>query len=208
MTIPRAPQIESTPDGREQRSERSRGAIIQALFHLVGSAVLQPPAQQVAASARVGIRTVFRHFSDTESLCAAMAARVQAEAMPLLQTHEPHGSRSQRARTLLEQRVDFFERIAPYKRSGNLQRVRSPFIGGQHRTLVRTLRADLLRWLPELRRVPASFVEVLDVALSFEAWERLRTDQCLSRERGLEAVECTVRTLLGVPDPRKGEVSS
>ena len=59
-----------TVDGRVQRSQRSRQAMVQALFDLVGSGVLQPTAQQVARRAKVGIRTVFRHFSDMDSLLA------------------------------------------------------------------------------------------------------------------------------------------
>jgi len=51
-----------------------------ALVGLVGDGVLEPTAQQVAARAGVGIRTVFRRFSDVESLFARMSTRMQAEA--------------------------------------------------------------------------------------------------------------------------------
>ena len=42
-------------DGRLQRSERSRHAIVQALYDLVGEGVLQPTAQQVAETAGVPV---------------------------------------------------------------------------------------------------------------------------------------------------------
>jgi AcrR family transcriptional regulator len=191
-----APTPEPATDGRQRRSERSREAIVQALLDLVGEGVLQPTAQQVAASAGVGIRSVFRHFADMDSLFVAMDARIQAEALPLLIGDPPKGSADERVRALAERRVAFFEKIGPYKRAGTIQRSRSAFLRTQHGNLVRLLRADLLRWLPELRRAPADLVAALDLALSFEAWDRLRSDQRLGRERARDAVVRTVTALL------------
>jgi AcrR family transcriptional regulator len=197
-----ASRAESSADGRQQRSERSREAIVQALFELVGDGVLQPTAQQVAEAAGVGIRSVFRHFADMESLFVEMDARLQGEALPLLRGAPSGGSVAQRARELADRRIAFFEKIAPYKRSGTIQRWRSEFLRGQHGVLVRALRADLLRWLPELRRAPSDLVEALDLALSFEAWDRLRTDQRLGRERARDALVRTLTALLEGRDRR------
>src|SRR5262249_35992701 len=69
-------------DGRQRRSERSRGAIVQALFELTRAGELEPTAQQVAARARVGIRSVFRHFADMDSLYAELGAQGRASVMP------------------------------------------------------------------------------------------------------------------------------
>ena len=71
-------------DGRFRRGERSRQAIVAALVELVGRGILQPTAQQVADQAGVGIRSVFRHFSEMESLYAAMDARLEGDAVPIL----------------------------------------------------------------------------------------------------------------------------
>src|SRR5206468_3200130 len=101
----------------------------------------------------------------------------------------------ERARALVGRRIAFFERIAPYKRSANRKRWRSPFLRDRHARLVRALRADLTRWLPELRRAPEDVVDALDLATSFEAWDRLRTEQRLGRERAHAVVE---RIVLGL----------
>ncbi len=183
-------------DGRVRRSERSRAAMVQALFDLVGAGILQPTAQQVAARAKVGIRTVFRHFSDMDSLLAEIDERVQTQALPLLREEHPGGTREERVHGLVERRTRLFEQIAPYKRSGNLQRWRSAFVARRHAQFVRALRADLLGWLPELRRAPADLVEALDAAASFEIWDRLRVDQRLGRERAKAAIERIALTLV------------
>jgi hypothetical protein len=124
-----------------------------------------------------------------------MVARVQGEALPLLGDAEGDGDDAARARRLVARRIAFFEHIAPYKRSSNLRRWRSPFLRGGHARLVRGLRADLLRALPELDDAPADVVDALELATSFEAWDRLRTEQRLGRERARAVVE---RLVLGL----------
>ena len=196
MAIPEPKRPESR-DGRARRGERSRRQIVGALFALVGEGVLQPTAQQVADRAGVGLRTVFRHFEDVDSLFAEMDARLRGEVTPLLASPIAAGALAARVRALVATRAAFFERIAPYKRAGNVQRWRSAFLASNHRTLVRELRAALVRWLPELADARPEVVEALDLALSFEAWDRLRSEQRLGVERARETLEHLVLALLG-----------
>src|SRR5262245_5032731 len=130
-------------DGRVRRRERSGRAIVDAMLALVGEGILQPTAQQVAERARVGLRTVFRRFSDMESLFAEMGARVALTALPLIRGRRPAGDLTARAQDLVARHAAFFERIAPFKRSANLRRWRSPFLRGGHDRLVEGLRTDL-----------------------------------------------------------------
>lgn len=187
VTIP----MERTPaaDGRTRRGERSRDAIVAALVELVGEGTLEPTAREVAERAGVTIRTVFRHFADTEALFAEMGARVDAEVRPLLSERDEGEALLDRLRALVARRVALFERIASYKRSANLRRRRSPVLRARHGALVRDLRVDLVRRLPELDRAPADLVDALDLATSFEAWDRLRADQRLGRERAHATLE-------------------
>jgi len=189
----------STPvaaDGRARRAQRSDQAIVGAMFDLVGEGVLEPTAQQVAVRAGVGIRTVFRRFSDMESLFAEVDARLTADALPLLLGGRRVGTLRRRATALVQSRVAFFERIGPYKRAGNVKRPRSPFLGERHAQLVRVLRAELMRWLPELRRAPVALADAIELATSFEAWDRLRSEQKLGRARAQAAIAHTVLALV------------
>ena len=63
----------STPakvDGRRLRSDRSRQVIVEAMLQLINEGNLVPTAQQIANHAKVGIRSVFRHFEDMEAIFA------------------------------------------------------------------------------------------------------------------------------------------
>ncbi len=195
MASPKSTDVPSS-DGRLRRGERSREAIVAALFELVGEGVLQPTAQQVAERAEVGIRSVFRHFDDMDSLFATMDERLSADAVPILREGATGGSLRERARALAQRRARLFERIGPYKRSANVQRWRSNFLRTRHAGLVRELRADLLRSLPELEAASAETLEAIDLVASFEAWDRLRTDQRLSRERAEATLERALLALL------------
>lgn len=190
-------------DGRVRRGERSRHAIVAALLDLVGGGVLQPTAQQVADRAGVGIRSVFRHFTEMDSLFAEMDGRLEGEAARLIGGGSRGGSLPERVASLVRLRGALFERIAPYKRAANLQRWRSPFLQERHLRMQRLLRADLLEWLPELEKAPAELVEALDLATSFEAWDRLRGDRALGQKVALATLERTALALLRDAPPAR-----
>jgi AcrR family transcriptional regulator len=183
-------------DGRARRALRSREAIENALYELVGEGRLSPTAQEVAERANVGLRSVFRHFADMEALYATLDARLLADVLPILRQGPPTGGVRERATALVAKRAAYFERIAPYKRASDRRRWSSPFLVARHRRLVAKLRADLLRWLPELAAAPAELVEALDQATSFEAWDRLRGEQRLGRSRAAAAMEQAALALI------------
>ena len=198
-----ATAADNPTDGRVQRSERSRETIVQALLDLIGDGTLQPTAQQVAAQADVGVRTVFRHFSDMDTLFAAMNERLIEEMRPLFVSEVQTGPIDDRAAGLLAARFQVFERAAPYMRAAALQRASSPFLRREHLENVRNMRADLRRWLPELDDCDTAIADALEVALSFESWDRLRTDQRLGVRRAREAVARTVATLVAAIPARR-----
>ncbi len=187
---------ETEGDGRARRGARNRDRIVNALVELVRAGEMQPTAEQVAERAAVGTRTVFRHFADMDGLYAELSARIEREVRPLAEEPLPPGGLVERAVALTRRRAVIFERIAPFVRAGDLQRWHSTFIQRNHAQRVRDLRADLLARLPELAEAPGPLVEALDLLTSFEAWNRLRTDQRLGRERAALAMETGVRSLL------------
>lgn len=184
-------------DGRVLRSARSREQITAALYELVGEGNPEPTAQQVSERAGVGIRTVFRLFTDMEALYATLQQRILPDVLPMLgEVPAADAALDERVRLLVAARAELFERIMPYMRATNRLRGRSPFLAAHADDVRRQLRARLLARLPELRRAPAAAVEALDQATSFEAWDRLRNDQGLSRRRAQAALEYAVRALL------------
>lgn len=187
---------EEIRDGRIRRTERSRAKMVEAFFELVGEGVLQPTAQQVAERAGVGIRTVFRHFSEMDRLFAEIDAMVREQIEPHLVRRTGEGAVADRAVALVHDRAALFERFAPYMRATRISRLRSEFLRRTFAEFVRRQRAALLEALPELAGAPADLQDAFEVATSFETWDRLRTDQRLSTARTRAAMERTVLALV------------
>jgi AcrR family transcriptional regulator len=190
--------VEWPADGRIQRSARSREAIVQAMLELIAEGVLQPTAQQVALRADVGVRTVFRHFSDMESVFAAMSDRLREEARPFFVEGPQPGPVNARIEALVSRRMEIFALLGPFLRASAIQRWRSAVLQEEHERMIRTLRRDLRYWLPEHADAESDLADVIELLLSFESWDRLRTGQKLGQKRAGQALR---RVLLDLVAP-------
>lgn len=183
-------------DGRALRSERSRQKIVDALFALVGEGNVLPTAKQVAERANLGIRTVFRHFADMDSLFEEVSTRLKIEIREWLRYDIPDGTPRERLEELLRLRGQFYERISPYWKATEAQRSRSEFLTRTHQSDTPKLRANLINWLPELKSVPNEIMDALEMITSPEAWHRLRVEQKLSTRRAAAAMRSSAVALL------------
>jgi AcrR family transcriptional regulator len=191
-------EADGTADGRVLRTERSRAKMVKALFDLVGEGILQPTAQQVAERAGVGIRTVFRHFSEMDTLFAEVDAMLRDQVGTAFLECTVEGGLVERATALVRQRAAIYERFAPYLRATRIYRQRSGFLDRQFATFVKKQRSHLLAQLPELEQAPRELLDAIEVVTSFEAWDRLRADQRLGSARSTAALERAVSVLVGV----------
>ena len=198
----------SADDGRRQRRERNREAVVQAALELVREGELAPGAEAVAARAGLSARSVFRYFDDLDDLCRAAIAHQLALVGPILGRELPHeGSLTDRVTAVVAQRASLFETMGPI---GTFARLRAPFqplIAEQLATGRRLLRDRLRATLaPELAELAAEDADTLvaaaDVMCSFEAFRLLRDDHDRSTEGVVTVMIAGVRGLLaaaGVP---------
>ena len=190
--------LAATPvvDGRRQRGHDNRARIVAAMLEIIQSGDLSPSAEQVAARADVGLRTVFRHFQDMDSLYREMSVVIEAELRTVVDS--PFHSQDWRERMveLIHRRSAVFERIGPFRRASDAFRHRSKFLEGDGARLTAALREILERELPAEVRRDGPKLEILDLLLSYESWSRLRRDQGLSIKRAQVALETAVRRLI------------
>ena len=183
-------------DGRVRRSERSRAAIIDAVLELVSEGVLLPTAQQIAERAGVGIRSVFRHYTDMESLFEAMSERWRSEALSFLAHPPENATLEDRALALVRRRAELFERFAPIQRSKLLLVWKSEDVRRDQEAGYTALRRERERWLPELDAADPAIVEALEATTSFAHWNQLREGQRLDGAQLLAALEVQVLALV------------
>ncbi|GAB5412868.1 MAG: hypothetical protein Cons2KO_04710 [Congregibacter sp.] len=177
----RAEAKKGTSDGRRLRSERSRQSIIAAAIALMDDGVLVPTAQQISDRAGVGMRTFFRHFADMESLFVAVNDFARQGFEAPFRGGDRTGSLEERIDKFVRKRADGYDTVAKVMLSTQANMWRSKFVRKSHEQVVRDLRADLERWLPEAKDLTAEQRQVLDAVSSFDMWNRLRQYQKLGK---------------------------
>ena len=192
------PGLKSEPsDGRRQRSERSRTQIIDAMFSLIREGDMSPSAARVAERAEVGLRTVFRHFEDMDSLFVEMAERISSEIMPKVLA--PFEAQDWRGRFMehVERRIEIYEYVMPVRVSANVRRFQSRFLMEEYRRNLLIERASLSALLPdEISSDPILFAAI-DTTVSFQTWRRLRQDSGLSPEEAAAVFRLMLERIVG-----------
>lgn len=188
----------SSLDGRRRRSEQSRDRIVAAMMALVEEGKLTPGAEDVAERAEVGLRSVFRHFKDMDSLYAEMAARLAAEYLPAMAPFQSADWRGQLFESL-DRRIVIFERMLPFKRAADAHRHKSLVIQNNHAATAQLMRARLLDLLPPHLQTDRAAFETLDFLLSIDSWQRLRSEQGLTASRARDVIEWLVKALVDTP---------
>ena len=183
-------------DGRKHRSQKSQMLIVNAMLELVAKGNLEPSADQIAEIAKVGRRSVFRHFSDMDTLYREMNNSITATMGSIVP--QPFLAADWRGRVLelVDRRAAGFEKMKPFLLAGQVHRHRSAFLKTAHAQFVGILRNILMAILPKDAARDAVLVEALDMLLSFESWNRLREDQGLSIAKSKRVLKQAIESLL------------
>lgn len=189
-------------DGRKHRSQKSQARIVAATLELVARGNLEPSADQIAEIAKVGRRSVFRHFKDMDTLYREITDSIEASmGAVVLQPFEATDWVG-RVLELVDRRAIGFEKMKPFLLAGQVHRHRSPFLKASHAQFVQMLRRILLGLLPQEVARNRELVEALDMLLSFETWNRLREDQGLSIARSKRVLKLAIQSALRDQDQR------
>ncbi len=182
-------------DGRRQRSDASRRKIALAMLDLLREGEADPSADLVAERAGVGRRTVFRLFSDMEGVFREMHAIMTSRLTPEFARPLTAATWRGRLDELIERRAKAFEQMLPIKTAADARRYTSNFLTTEHKNITRLQRQALLAVLPATY-ARNEMLEALDLALSFEAWRRLRYEQGLSVKQAREVLRRIISALV------------
>ncbi len=191
-----APVAQSTSDGRLKRSVATRKKILQALTALTYEGVLSPTAEQVAMRADVGLRTVFRHFDDMDSLYREINTDLELKVQPLLKIRLSGSTWQERVLQSIEIRSDFYESTAAMYLASQVHRHESAFLTQNLMDSARQQRDLLQRLLPAAVAKNSTLLNALDLVLSFETWIRLRREQGLALAHARDVMRLAVMALL------------
>jgi AcrR family transcriptional regulator len=184
-------------DGRRRRTDASRSRIVQAMLALTRAGDMRPSAARVAKKAGVGLRSVFRHFEDVDSLYSEMSQIVSAKILPMLA--KPLEARDWRGRLfeIAERRMTIYDEILPFKTSGSLKRFESRFLMDAYKRHLKMERDALEAVLPAPILNDNALVCAIDLAISFQAWQRLRQDRGLPTDEARKVTRLMLTRLCG-----------
>lgn len=191
------------PDGRRLRSERTRTLIIEAYLELLQEHRRMPTSAEIAARAGYSQRSIFERFSDLDALSLATADYAIALGQAGARPRDAEGDRATRIRSHVVTRAQACEKWLPLWRILTAKPVqeRLPDLRSRVRA-VRRANVDRLELMyrPELAALDLSAREALLLALamltSFESWEALRDDFCLTWEAALDVWASAIDRLL------------
>ena len=184
-------------DGRRQRSERSRAKILRAMWDLLLEGDMDPSAAAIAERAGVGLRSVFRHFEDLETLYRELVLLAESEIAELFMKPFTSTSWREQILELALRNADIWEKIIVPHTVGELKRFKSTVMMDDYkRARVQEL-AGVKAILPKDIADYENRLYALDSILSFANWRRLRKDRGLSIKKAKEVILFSSKTILG-----------
>lgn len=186
----------SQPDGRRQRSQRSREKILNAMWELMLEGDMDPSAAAIAEHAKVGLRSVFRHFEDMDAIHRELLLVGEATIAPLMmKPYETQDWKSQLLE-LVERTAELWDRIRVPHTAGEIRRFKSDILmddykRGRMKELA-SVKAVLPADLPDYDTLLLS----LDSVLCFSTVRHLREDRNLSFPRTKEIMQFMVQAII------------
>jgi len=185
-------------DGRNQRRDRNRDAVVTALLELFREGRLGPSAEEIAARAGISVRSLFRYFDDVDALVRAAIARQQEHLAPLYALDvAPDRPLAERIEGFVAARVRLVRGMGEVGRVARTLAARQPLILAELARIRHTLRAQLADvFAPELDALPSAerrpVLAAADVVVSWESFDLMHNDQGLP----VDDVEAAMRGAL------------
>ena len=191
-------KITARVDGRVERTARTRQNILTAMRELILAGVTDPTARQVADTADITTRTLFRHFPDMASLHRGLIEDAEASAAQVMDEPFPDGTTDQWQELLqiiVERRARVYESLLPLYISPIWTKYRMAVSGSTKPPGVRRRRERLRSVLPAAIAEDSILFEALDGNLSIEYWASLRRSQRLSAATAKRVVSLSIERL-------------
>jgi AcrR family transcriptional regulator len=164
------------PDGRRARRERSRAAVIDAVFSLVQDGKVPPQVDDVAARAGVSVSSVFRYFDGLADLQRQAFDSFNDRFADLFVVDDAELQRAERVRAHVRARVELYTVAGGLIRIGRARALdHEPMVEGLARLRGRLADQTTQRFAVELTQLtPAESVNLaalIDATTSPDAFD-------------------------------------
>ena len=190
-------------DGRHQRAEKNREAIVIAMVGLIRETGEVPAPEVIAERAGVSRRTVFRLFADLEGLRAAVTSHLRQQVVTRFPAPIPSGQGvREEVAALVDHRAKVYEFITPYRRLADLLQRSQPAVAAGLAEGRKALRMHL-EWLlgEHIEPDDKERWHALELVTSWPTWRALREDQHCSVSMAKRILRDLVERICAQPLP-------
>ena len=170
----------SQSDGRRQRSQRSREKILKAYWELMLNGDMNPSAAAIAEHAGVGLRSVFRHFEDLDTLLRDLMQLCYDEVVPEFMTPLKSTNWKDQLLEVVDRNVMIWERIRVPHTAGEIGRFKSQVLMDDYQHSRNLELSGIKGVLPKDINNYDQVLLALDASMCFSTMRRLREDRKLS----------------------------
>lgn len=167
-------------DGRRQRSQRSREKILRAYWELMLDGDMNPSAAAIAEHAGVGLRSVFRHFEDLDTLLRELLLLCYDEVTPEFMKPLKSTNWKDQLVEVTERNVTIWQRIIVPHTAGEIGRFKSQVLMDDYQRSRNLEISGIKAILPKDIDNYENILLALDASMSFSTMRRLREDRKLS----------------------------
>ena len=185
-------------DGRRERGNRNKAAVVAALLDLYAQGEIQPPAARIAEIAKVSERSVFRYFDDMEDLSAFAVELQWSRVKDLYEDLVSDGTFSERLAAIVEQRLHLYDKVESVYQVAVLAARKNAVVASALKKRRSILRHQTMKqFAQELDNHPdsANARRILDFTLSLENVDYLKSAMGLSSAKSSETLHAAVAIL-------------
>jgi AcrR family transcriptional regulator len=183
-------------DGRTARSERTRGAIVDAHLQLIREGDLRPTADRIAKQAGVSLRALWSHFADMEALFAASGQRVLELRDAAHRPISPRLPLAERIDAYCKQRARLLEQIGPAAKAAALKEPFSDALQRYRRIHVARVRDELAELFAAEIAGDEELLNALTATSLWPVWSTWREVMGLSAATARATLARTITALL------------
>ena len=168
--------IESAVDGRRARRDRSRRAVIDAVFALVQEGKVPPSVEDIADRAGVSVSSVFRNFDGLPDIQRQAFDSFQTKFAHLFVVDDADRALDDRVRAHVRSRIELFGVAGSLMRVGRARAIdHEPMVEGLSRLRGRLADQTRQRFAHEIRQLTpadaANLTALIDSITSPDAYE-------------------------------------
>lgn len=166
--------IKKIKDGRKLRSQNTSDHILSTIIRLAREGNQDINFDVIAKEAKLGTRTIFRHFEDKDALLEALNKKVRESIFNNFPKKSENESLEKRMKSLISFLCDMYSKNKNLYYWTAINIVQSEQVYKNALTMYKLHRMNILKTLPEIENKDRREQEAIFQILSFGFWRDMR----------------------------------